>query len=488
MDFKIIYTSDVHGYFFPTDYLDREYKETGLLSLASKYNKDENTIIIDGGDMLQGSSFDYYLQKENKPEVVADIMNLIGVDFYTLGNHDFNFGYEYLLRYTKSMKATLLCANVQDKTGQMPIKKSHIFNLKNGLKIGITGVVTDWINIWEKPENITNFEITDPFEGAKSALEKMGDCDFKVCIYHGGYEIDLETKELVATTDENIGGKIAKELNFDILLTGHQHIPMEGKVLYNSYTLQTPPNGEKFALLTAEKSEEEKIYSSKLIEPGKEPLNEPFEKYKDLNEEVQSFLDSTINSISRDYLPEDRLKMAMEGSELADLINSVQLQYSKANISITSFANEISGIKKKVTIRDILNTYRFPNSLIVLEIDGKSLREALEQNYTYIDYDGENFKISNNFLEPKKEHYNFDFFYGIDFEIDFKKPKYERIGRISFNGKEVLDEDKLKIAMNNYRASGAGNFNMYTKLKTIYTSDQEVQNILIEYFENKGIK
>lgn len=70
------------------------------------------------------------------------------------------------------------------------------------------------------------------------------------------------------------------------------------------------------------------------------------EKYKAVEEKVQDYLDEPIAKLSRDYLPDDKIKMATEGSDLADLINKIQLKYTGADISITSFANVISGLKK----------------------------------------------------------------------------------------------------------------------------------------------
>ncbi|MDY3903460.1 5'-nucleotidase, partial [Peptoniphilus sp.] len=152
-------------------------------------------------------------------------------------------------------------------------------------------------------------------------------------------------------------------------------------------------------------------------------------------------------------------------------------------ISITSFANVVSGLKKNLTTRDVLNTYRFPNTAIVLEIDGKTLREALEQNYTYIEYNGE-YKIEKRFLEPKEEHYNFDFFYGINFELNLKKENGNKIGKIYFKEKEIKNEDKFSIVMNNYRATGAGGFDMYKNLKVLKSYDKEISEILLNYFRN----
>ena len=478
MKLKIIHTSDLHGYFFPTDYLDREEKETGYLSLLNNIKKDEHVILTDGGDTLQGSSFDYFVKENLNSDIIADIMQ--NVDYYTLGNHDFNYGYEYLKTYIENMKGKLVCANVKDKLGEIKIDPYAIKEI-DGYKIGFAGIVTDWVNLWEREENIKNFEITDAFEGAKKVLEelKKEKTDLNILIYHGGYEIDLESGEKLSETTENVGGKIAKELDFDIILAGHQHMEIAGKI-NNTLAIETPANGTKAALVEVDFDTKE--INSSFIEAklGENPL---IKKYKNIEEKVQDYLDLPIAKLSRDYMPEDRIKMALEGSDLADLINKIQLEYTGADISITSFANVISGLKKNLTTRDVLNTYRFPNTTVVLEIDGKTLRDALEQNFSYIEYD-ESYKIAKKFLEPKEEHYNFDFFYGIDYEKDLTKEVGKRIGKIFFKGKKIKDSDKFSLVMNNYRATGAGGFDMYKDLKVLKNYDKETTEILLDYFRN----
>ena len=478
MILKIIHTSDLHGYFFPTDYLDREEKNTGYLSLLNNIAKDDTTILTDGGDILQGSSFAYYVKENLSSEIIADIMQ--NVDYYTLGNHDFNYGYDYLKTYVENMKGKLVCANVIDNTGKINFEPFAIKEI-DGYKIGLAGVVTDWVNLWERKENLVNFEVTDAFEGAKRALDglKKENTDFNILIYHGGYEIDLKSGKKLSETTENIGGRLAKELDFNLILAGHQHMEIAayiGKTL----AIETPANGSKAALVEVDLSTKE--MKASFIEP-KLGENALIEKYKGVEEKVQNYLDVPIARLSRDYLPEDRIKMALKGSDLADLINKIQLDYTGADISITSFANVISGLKKNLTTRDVLNTYRFPNTTVVLEIDGKTLRAALEQNFSYIEYDG-TYKISKKFLEPKEEHYNFDYFYGINFEKDLTKKVGERIGKIFFKGKEVKDENTFSLVMNNYRATGAGGFDMYKDLRVIKNYDKETSEILLDYFRN----
>ena len=114
-ELKIYFTSDLHGYVYPTDYTERSEKNIGLLNIINEFNKDGNTLIIDAGDTIQGSPFTNYLSSsEFDLHPIAAIMNAGGYDFITLGNHDFNYGKEYLKKYLNNLNATCLCANVID--------------------------------------------------------------------------------------------------------------------------------------------------------------------------------------------------------------------------------------------------------------------------------------------------------------------------------------------------------------------------------------
>ena len=160
-ELKIYFTTDLHGYVYPTDYTQRSEKNIGLLNIINEFNKDGNTLIIDAGDTIQGSPFTNYLSSSQFDlHPIAAIMNAGGYDFITLGNHDFNYGREYLKKYLNNLNATCLCANVTDTTGELPIVPYKIKTMENGLKIGLLGFTTDFINRWERPENIENISIS----------------------------------------------------------------------------------------------------------------------------------------------------------------------------------------------------------------------------------------------------------------------------------------------------------------------------------------
>ena len=176
--------------------------------------------------------------------------------------------------------------------------------------------------------------------------------------------------------------------------------------------------------------------------------------------------------------------MAINGSYLANFINQIQLEESGADISVTSFANSIKGFDKDVTVRDITSTYMFPNTLVILEIDGKTLKLALERCASYFDTSDGEIKVSELFLKPKVEHYNYDYFSGIEYTFDITKELGNRVTSIKFKGQPVKYDDKLTLAMNNYRATGAGGYEFYTECEKVKEILKEMPDIIIDYFRN----
>lgn len=483
---KIYFTSDLHGYFYPTTYGDHTEQPMGLFKCASQFEKDGNTLIIDGGDMLQGSAFVNYCQsvlKSNLP--VAQIMNTCGYDYVTLGNHDFNYGRDYLESYLEALKGQCVCQNVEDLSGRS-LYPAQVKVLENGLKVGLVGIVTDYVNVWEKEEHLTGLKVTDPFEAAKKALESLkGQVDLTVCIYHGGFEKDLETGKTLSDTTENVAYKICEALDFDILLTGHQHMCVTGQDVAGTFVVQPTANGTVYHEVTAVQNEAGWQFEAALKKPMANGYHQALAKETDeIEAAVQKWLDEPVGHLSRPLKPEDKVKMALEGSPIADFLNEVQFYFSKAQVSAVGLANEIAGFNKEVMRRDIIATYPYPNTLVVYEITGEYLKAAMERSAEYFAVnEKEEIVVSDAFLQPKVEHYNYDFFKGVTYTLDVKAPIGERISNLCYEGKMILPTDLLTLCINNYRASGAGGYPMYTKCRLVKEINIEMVDLIMAYFE-----
>ena len=472
----LYFTSDTHGYLYPTDFISPGTLEQGLFRM--RFPKDGNTLILDGGDTLQGSPLTYYCHSKGVSMPCAAAMNDLQYDYITLGNHDFNYGYETLSAYLCQSNAQCLCANVEDKAHQLPILPYTVHTLENGLRIGLIGIVTHWINVWEQPANLTQIHVSDTLQAARNAVDALqGQYDILIGLYHGGFERDLDTGKRVSETDENIGWQLCEELPFTILLTGHQHLPVANHVIHGTHVAQTPCNAKAFIHLTMD---QEGVITSRLCTPDAPVALRPWEQtlYDNLNQ----WLDTPIGRLSKPLLPELKLDMALHGSPIADFINLVQLSASDAQISCTALGNERSGFQERVTVRDVVSSYPYSNTLVVLQVTGSVLRAALEQCATYFNV-AQNGAVSigDAFIKPKEAHYNYDYFYGITYTFDLRNPVGERVTSLAYQGKALLPDATLRLVMNNYRATGAGGFACYLPCPRMQEVQTEVSELILDY-------
>ena len=485
--FQIYYTSDTHGHVFPVTYASNSPENAGLLNLAAQVEKDGNTLVLDGGDALQGTPLtQYYLEHRGEWDIhpVAAAFNAMGLDYFTLGNHDFNFSYEALREYLEAMDGVCLCTNVEDLGGQLRIRPWAVHTLDNGLRIGITGVVTDFVNIWEQPQNLERIRITDAFRAARAACAALRDqCDVCVCIYHGGFEEDLATGQLLSDSGENIACRIARELDFDLLLTGHQHMAVEGVNLSGTYATQPPANAGQFLHMVGQWDGAKSRFQSNLIPVGGTHPAEPYQSLLPLENAVQHWLDQPIGVLSQPIPPEGKLEAALHGSQVAALFNQVQLAETGADFSCTSLGNDPVGLASPVTMRGVTAAYLFANTLVVLEVTGEVLRQTLERCAAYFTLVDGQPQISQEFLLPKVEHYNYDFYAGLAYTFDLRRPVGSRVVRLTKLDGSPLGGGTFRLCTSNYRATGTGGYEILRECPVLWRGGTEMPDLTARYIQ-----
>ena len=484
----IYFTSDLHGYVYPTDYRSRTERDIGLFKCASQFRKDGNTLVIDGGDILQGSPLGAFCHDTlGDASRFAEMMNLCGYDYVTLGNHDFNFGMTYLDSYLDTLRARCVCENVRRDGGEVRFP-ARVHTLENGLRIGIIGVVTDYVNIWEKPEHLAGVTITDPIPAVRAALERLRpQVDVTLCIYHGGFERDLATGRVLSTTHENVAYRLCQELELDILLTGHQHMTVHGQTVCGTFVVQPTDRGQEFLRIDAAISDKEKRFTSQTIPAGGACRQDWLSSFAAMEHGAQNWLDQVVGHLPYPLLPDTPLRMAAEGSGLADLFNAVQRWASGAQLSAASLANDVAGLPQVVRRRDLLIAYPYTNTLSVLEITGAVLRQAMERSAEYFTRnDDGSLRVSDCFLEPKVEHYNYDYYAGVSYTYDIGRPVGQRVTALSVAGKPVADTDVFTICLNSYRASGTGGYDCYVGCPVVREIGSEMSELILDYFKQYG--
>ena len=488
---KIIYTSDVHGTLHGFNYANQKNEKRGLASLKTYLKTQKNEyILIENGDMLQGSPLlDYNRTRSIKNQkLVAKVINNLNYNYVNLGNHDFNYGVEHLKNYLDQLKAKNICNNVLFKNTNQKLGNSQVHVTKNGIKIAIIGAVTHYIPNFEKPENIKNLKFIDAFAQIKKEIIKFKKIvDAIVVVYHGGFERDLKNGSLIVNdTGENQGYKILKINEINVLLTGHQHVPQVHNISSKKTTIQTGLNNYDFGEVNLEfkkiknKWELKKVYSN-LIKNDFKQDKKIIDITKEDHDLANLWLDKKISYSNTDISISDPLSCRIFNHPMFQLINKVQLELTKADLSLASLPNNPPGFKKVITMRDVAANFIYPNSLVVLEINGKILKSALEKNSEYFVVKNNKIEINKKYLIPKIEHYNYDLFSGIEYEIKASNPPAKKIIKLTYKGKPVLDDQKFTIVMNNYRAAGGGDYFMYKNAKILKEYQENLSDLIIAF-------
>lgn len=495
---RIIFTSDTHGSVYPINYAKKSQENLGLFAIAAQIKKDDNTLVMDGGDSLQGTPLVTYYREHMEEydfHPVAEGFNAMGLDYYTLGNHDFNFGYDVILDYVRHMKAALISCNVVDKKGELGIQRHVIHTMPDGTRVGITAAVTGYVNVWEKKENLEYLEVRDPVESLKKELAELKPIsDITVCIYHGGFEEDLATGRRLSDTRENEACRIAREMDFDILLTGHQHIPVKGVVIEGTYGVQPSDKARMYCELTVNRRNDGLDITSDLvgIEKDSPRCAEIIKEHafmEELNKALDKWLDEPIGCLEKEIQPEEKLYAALHGSKVASIFNQVELDYTGADFACTSLSNDPLGLKKDITVRDVLGIYQFANVVVVKTVTKAVLKEALERCAQYFDYDASTGKvsISNIFLQPKVEHYNYDYYAGLEYSFDLTRPVGDRVVTLrKLDGTELKDDATYTLVTSDYRATGTGGYECIGKCPVYRSYSDEMPDLLMDFIRRNS--
>ena len=260
---------------------------------------------------------------------------------------------------------------------------------------------------------------------------------------------DLETGELLSATNENQAYRICKELDFDILLTGHQHQPKAGLQLFGTHACQSPDRGKQYVRVDAAVSEAGAVTVRSRLEMPGDPQEELADFLAPLDVQNAVFLDQPLGHLDIPLAPGDHMDMAVNGSVIANFFNQVQLEASGADISVSSLANVVKGFNQQVTIRDVVATYVFPNTLKTLRVNRSILKAALERCAEYFDLDeAGQLQVGQSFLKPIIQHYNYDYLSGMEVTMDVRRPVGDRVISMRYQGKE-LPINRPKDAIDN---------------------------------------
>ena len=520
---RIISTSDVHGKVLPHSYADGRELDSGFAKLATLIEglRRENTILIDNGDTLDGSPLQsyYYAQQRaahgSAAEAAADdgvttmlatsaespvskAMSLMWYDYINIGNHDFDYGIEELERHIDATGAKCVNLNIGCDYDVKEIA---------GIRIAVFGVLTHFTPHWESEGKLGGAAFPDTFTLVKETVEiikREEDPDYIVCCYHGGLERNPETGEETAKDNgENQGYKMLSEIDdLDVLIMGHQHTLSAGVYKGEAYSQpgvsgpggykckaysQSGVDGNYISVIDIDTDGggmEVKLVS--LAEEKPEPSAEIVEAMEPYEEACQAWLDMPIGKSKIDLRVMDEDDARLNKSQFITFINKVQRDRLGGDISATSLFLGATGLGEIITMRDLVSSYAFPNTLVKKRISGRVLKEYLEKTLEFWRVEDGKIVIAPEYLHPIPQHFNYDIFDGIEYEAEISRPKGSRLTALMKDGKPIGDEEEFTIVLNNYRAAGGGDYPMLAELETLEEDLTNMVDVLAEYIEKHG--
>lgn len=522
MEIKIVETSDVHGSFFPYDFIRRKPKAGSLARVSTYINNlrkehGENVLLLDNGDILQGQPICYFYNYINTKDenIAAKIINYMKYDAATIGNHDVETGHAVYDKWASEVKCPMLGANVIDVKTQKPYFLPYTVFERQGAKIAVIGMITPAIPNW-LTENLWSglyFE-----EMVKAAQRTMNEVktnvkpDVIIGLFHSGKEGGIET----ADYKESASIEVAKKVDgFDAVFFGHDHSRCLETITNdagNEVLCLDPANNAMYvaqANLSLVKEKGKWRVASKsgeLVDMRDLDVDKDYMAYFEGDiAKVNGFVNRKIGEFGNSIYCQDCF---FGSSAFSDLILNLQLKITGADIAFNAPLSATDSIAKgPLYVSDMFNLYKYENQLYVMRLTGEEIRKHLEMSYDLwvhtmksaddpflILADDKN--ANQEKLMFKNQFFNFDSAAGIDYEVDVTKPNGQKVRILRMSNGEPFDEAKwYKVAVNSYRGNGGGELltrgagipHDSLESRIIYRSEKDQRYYLMQEIERMGV-
>ncbi len=494
VELRILGTTDIHTHLYNYDYYkDAETDEFGFAKTATLIKEArteaKNTLLFDNGDLIQGNPLGDYKAKVDvlKPgelHPVFQAMELVDYDAATVGNHEFNYGLNYLDEVLNDAPFPYVSANVFKDDGDAdPTNDEHYFKpyeiikkkvvdekgTNQVLRVGVTGVVTPQIMQWDKAHlegKIITKDIVKSVEAIIPKMKKEG-ADIIIVLAHSGIG-DAEYTEM----EENATYDLTKVNGIDAIITGHNHLNFPGgfkdlpgvdteKGTINGVPVVMPGSwGNQLGVMDLMLSKVKGDWIVKDSETGLKAIyskesgslvdadSEVLEAVKEAHEGTVNYVRQPVGTTTADIHSYFAL---VQDDPSIQIVTNAQKWYIEKQLKGTADENTpilSAGAPFKaggrngasyytfipqgeIAVKNVADLYLYPNTVATVKVTGADVKEWLEMSSGQFKQIDPNTSSERALVNNDFPTYNYDVIDGVTYEIDVTEPaKYNKDGKL----------------------------------------------------------
>lgn len=513
---NIIETSDVHGSYFPYNFITRKPQNGSLARLSSLVNERRSQykdafMLVDNGDILQGQPIAYYYNYiDTKTEhVCASMLNYLRYDLGNMGNHDVEPGHAVYDRWVSQCKFPVLGANIIDTRTNKPYLPPYKVLEREGVKVAVLGMITPAIPSWLPEQLWSGLRFDDMETTARhwmKIIKEKEKPDIIIGLFHAGPEGN-QLGDAVENGSEIVARNVP---GFDVVFMGHDHQRHCRKVVNaagDSVLITGPSNAARCVsdvmIKVVKKNGKlvKKEVSGQITELDAYPVDQTF--MKTFDPQYRATLDFVLRKIGRMSSTISSKDAFFGPSAFIDLLHQLQMDLTGAEISFCAPLSPTAEIKEgDIYVSDMFNLYRYENMLYTMKLSGKEIKGFLEMSYAL--WTNQMKSASDHLLllddsmsgfgRFKNPTFNFDSAAGIIYTVDVTKPEGSRIDIKSMADGTPFQMDKIyKVAINSYRGNGGGDLltkgagipKKELKSRIVTSTEKDLRYYLMKRIEEK---
>jgi 2',3'-cyclic-nucleotide 2'-phosphodiesterase / 3'-nucleotidase / 5'-nucleotidase len=491
----LVATTDVHGHATAWDYLKNQPFPGGIArvavvidSLRRRYPG--QVVTLDAGDLLQGDPFATYYARvaPRDPHPIIEAMNLAGYDVVTPGNHDFDWGVPAFRRAQAEAAFPYVSANIFALPGDTLLFAPFRVLRRGGIRVGVTGFTTPGVMLWDQQQLKGQIRVGRIETAAKGALDALRrSADLSVVVIHSGLD-GASSYDTTGVGGENVADGLADlSPKPDVVIVGHSHREIRDTVIGGVHFVQPRPFGGSVSVVHVSLSREDggrwrvvRVHADLVNTRDLAPSPLVTQRLAPEHEAVREWVSQPLATVTA---PMPATAARAEPTPIADLVLDLERRHTRADLASAPVFDLRTGFRADTIRRaDVLALYPYANILRAIRISGAQLKAYLEWSSRYFQLD----PVGRVSLNDSVIGYNYDVVAGARYDIDLRRPVGERIRNLAVRGRMVQPADSFTMAINSYRHSGTGRYDMLRGAPVVYDKGELIHELLEQDIRARG--